>query len=138
MNRDSYSLCGFLFLAGALPAWGQSFSGAINGLVTDSSTAVIPHVQVTVTNEGTGAQRRSMTDANGIYTAPELTVGYYTVRAGSPGLAPVERQHVKVDIGGETRVDLTLFATALEQSISVTADGPVLQQDSSSVAEVVD
>ena len=58
---------------------------------------------MTVVNEGTGAQRRVLTDANGVYVAAELPVGYYTVRFEAPGLGKAERQRVKVDVGGETR-----------------------------------
>ena len=72
-----------------LALWGQSFSGRIVGLVTDSSAAVIPNVAVTVVNEGTGAQRRLITDVVGIYVAAELPVGYYTVRFEAPGLSTV-------------------------------------------------
>jgi hypothetical protein len=60
-------------------AWGQSFSGNIIGLVTDSSAAAVPRVAVTVLNEGTGGRRRLTTDASGFYVAAELPVGYYTV-----------------------------------------------------------
>src|SRR5262249_34804487 len=49
-----------------------------------------------------------------------------------------ERQRVKVDVAGETRVDVTLSTQTLEQSIDVNAESPVLQQDSSALAEVVD
>src|ERR1700704_440637 len=73
-----------IFFFASLTVWGQSFSGKIVGLVTDSSAAVIPSVAVTVVNEGTAAQRRLITDANGIYVAPELPVGYYTVRFDAP------------------------------------------------------
>src|SRR4051794_16062629 len=89
-----------LYLAVA-SLFGQSFSGKIVGLVTDSSAAVVSRAPVTVINEGTGAQRRLITDGSGIYVAPELPVGYYTVRIEAPGLSKAELQRVKVDVGGE-------------------------------------
>ena len=136
MNRFLQAAGGFVFLA-ALSAWGQSFSGRVAGQVTDSSSAVITRAAVTVVNEGTGAQRRLLTDASGVYVAAELPVGYYTVRFDSPGLAHLDRQRIKVDVGAETRVDVTLTTVTLQQSIDVTAEAPVLQQDSSAVVEVV-
>jgi hypothetical protein len=116
----------------------QSFSGKIVGLVTDSTAAAISNVAVTVENEGTGAQRHLLTDTAGIYVAAELPIGYYTVRFDSPGLAKSERQRVKVDVAGETRVDATLYVEALKQSVDVTDEVPVLQRDSSALSEVVD
>ena len=128
---------GILSLA-AMSVWGQSFSGRIVGLVTDSSAAVIPNVAVTVVNEGTGTQRSLLTDVSGIYISAELPVGYYTVRFQAPGLGKVERKRVKVDVGGETRIDVTLSPKTLDQSVEVAADAAVLQRDSSAVAEVVE
>ena len=85
--------------------WGYSFGAKIAGLVSDPRAAVIPRVTVTVMNEGTGAHRRLVTDGSGMYVATELPVGYYTVRFEASGFAPLERGRVKVDVGGETRVD---------------------------------
>jgi hypothetical protein len=98
---------------------------------------VLPKIGVAVMNEGTGALRRVVTDTSGAYVAAELPVGYYTVRFEGPGLTPVERQHVKVDVAGETRVDVTLSLKALEQSVNVESTAPVLQQDSSALAETI-
>jgi len=138
MNRFLRIARGSVFFLTALTVWGQSFGGKIVGLVTDSTAAAIPRVSVTVLNEGTGALRRAVTDEGGIYVAPELPVGYYTLRFEAPGLSRVERRRVKVDVGGETRADATLSVQSTEQSIDVKADIPVLQRDSSALAEVID
>ncbi len=87
MRRISQTTGIFIPFLISLALWGQSFSGRIVGVVTDSSNALVPNVAVTVMNEGTGAQRRLVTDSSGIYSAVELPVGYYTVRFEAPGLA---------------------------------------------------
>jgi hypothetical protein len=112
-----------------LPVYGQSFSGAIIGTVTDSSGSVVRGVSVAAVNEGTGARRNLTTDDSGLYVVSELPVGYYTVRFESGGLGKVERPRVKVDVGGETRVDVTLSAQAIGQSVDVRAEAPVLHRD---------
>ncbi len=122
----------------SLITWAQSFGGRIAGLVTDSSNAWIPNVAVTVVNEGTGAQRRLITDSTGMYVAAELPVGYYTVRFEAPGLGRSERSGVKVDVGGETRADVSLSVAPMEQTVEVKSTAPALQQDSSALVEVVD
>src|SRR6266568_2344501 len=119
MNRVSQSFRGCILFLAALTLSGQSFSGKIVGVVTDSSAAVVSGVGVTIVNEGTGAQRRLITDASGIYVAAELPVGYYTVRYQAPGLGTAERRKVKVDVGAETRVDVALSVRAMEQSLEV-------------------
>jgi len=122
----------------AVVACGQSFNGRVTGVAMDSSMAGISHASVTVTNEGTGARRRVITEVNGSYVAAELAIGYYTIRVDAPGLNKAERSHVKVDVGGDTRLDVTLSAQTLEQSVDVNAQAPILQRDSSDLAEVVD
>ncbi len=136
--RFSKIVFGLVFSLTAVTAWGQSFGGRIVGVVTDSSAAAVPSASVIVVSEGTGAQRRLVSDANGIYVVPELPVGYYTVKYEAAGLGKAERRQIKVDVGGETRVDVTLSVQALEQSIEVKAEAPVLQRDSSAQSEVVD
>lgn len=89
-------------------------------------------------NEATGALRQVATDVSGIYAGVELPVSYYTVRFESSGFSSVERKRVKVDVGGETHVDIRLSIQPLDQSIEVNAVVPVLQQDASSLAEVVE
>src|SRR5262249_17449323 len=69
---------------------------------------------------------------------PQLAVGYYTLQFESAGMAAVERRRVKVDVGGDTRLDITLAAMMIEQSIDVNAEAPVLQRNSSAASEVVD
>ena len=138
MIRFSKIIRGFSVSVAALTAWGQSFNGTIVGLITDSTAAVIPNVSITILNEGTGAQRRLLSDSNGAYVAAELPIGYYTVGFETTGLGKAERQKVKVDVGSETRVDVSLSAQVLEQSMDVKAEIPVLQRDSSALSEVVD
>src|SRR5262245_49207542 len=93
-------------LATFVPA--QSISGRITGTITDQTGAVISRATVTVTNEGTGAQRRATADENGLYVAPELPVGFYTLKVEGGNFAPATKTRIKVDVGAETRVDVTL------------------------------
>jgi hypothetical protein len=64
-------------------------------------------------NEGTGAQRRLLTDSTGVYVAAELPVGYYTVRFEATGMGVQERAGIKVDVGSETRVDASLTVATM-------------------------
>ena len=50
----------------------------------------------------------------------------------------MERLRVKVDVGGETRADAALSLQTIDRSVAVNAADPVLQRDSSALAEVVD
>jgi hypothetical protein len=69
----------------AATAAAQSVTGSIQGTVVDQSGAVLPGVTVTVTNTATGAARRSVTDAAGLFSAELLPVGPYDLSADLSG-----------------------------------------------------
>ena len=78
-----------LILALPVMARAQSLAagGAIEGTVTDESGGVLPGVNVTIRNMGTGIVRETQTDAKGVYRAPLLPVGTYEVTAALTGFA---------------------------------------------------
>jgi len=86
----------FLFLAVAFTSLAQS--GSIQGVVKDSSDAVIAGANVVVTNIDTGLRREVATNDQGFYTAPWLPVGRYKVGASKTGFAPAEVRAVAISI----------------------------------------
>jgi hypothetical protein len=119
-------------------AQAQAIGGKISGTVSDPAGAVIRKATVTATNEGTGAARRSTTDENGYYTLAELPVGFYALKIEGGGFVPATWTRVKVDVGAETRVNVTLSLQAKEAEVSITAEAPLVQPDSSALFEVID
>src|SRR5262245_19641818 len=117
----------FYFALAAAIAPAQSINGRITGTITDQAGVVIRNAEVRVTSEGTGAKRRATTDENGVYVAPELPVGFYTIKVEGGGFAPATRMRVKVDVGAETRLDVTLTAQATEAAVNVNAEAPLMQ-----------
>ena len=65
--------------------FGQRITGTIEGRVTDPSGAVLPGVEITVTNEQTQENRTNITNERGLYNVPLLPPGAYSVRAVLPG-----------------------------------------------------
>src|SRR5262245_30846490 len=70
----------FLLVLVPFPAAAQA-TGAITGVVTDDSGAVVPGVTIEVTSLGTSQVRSSVTGADGVFTVPLLNPGIYEVRA---------------------------------------------------------
>ena len=64
-----------------LPAMAQIDTGAIVGIVTDGSGAVVPNAQVMATNEGTNQSIPTRTNAQGQYVFPALKIGGYRITA---------------------------------------------------------
>ena len=134
--------CGLALVCCALAAviaQAQSIGGSINGAVTDPAGAVIQKATVTATNEGTGAVRTACVRMKTVFTScPNLPVGFYALKVEGGGFVATTLSRVKVDIGAETRVNITLSLQAKEAEVNISAEAPLLQPDSSALFEVID
>src|SRR4051812_10298024 len=75
----------------------QSGAGSISGSVTDPTGAVVPDTLVTVTNTATNVAMKVNTNAAGDFTAPNLPVGQYNVRAEKGGFKPTVLSNVTLN-----------------------------------------
>jgi outer membrane receptor protein involved in Fe transport len=133
----------FLVLAClALPWQGQLFAqearGTIVGVVTDVTGAAIPGATVTVTNVAMGTTLTLQTNAVGVYQVPLLIPGEYQVSAESEGFMRAVRSGVMVRVSDRLELDMKLELGAVEQSITVTGDTPLLETTTASAGRVVD
>jgi hypothetical protein len=96
---------GFLliaFLGEVIPALNaQSDTAALSGTVTDETGAVIPNVQMTATNVGTGLIRRASTDERGSFLLLLLPPGTYAIRAERQRFAVSEVNNVILQVGDQ-------------------------------------
>src|SRR5215218_3996103 len=76
----------------------QSTLGTIEGRVTDETGGVLPGVSVTVTSVQTGAVVTHVTNAQGLYRAPNLNPSEYTVRVDLAGFGSMLRERVRVGV----------------------------------------
>ena len=104
----------------AAPSRAQIVGGSIGGAVTDASGAAIPGAVVVIRNQETGSERRLTTDGEGLYSAPSVPVGRYSVSVARDGFATQQRDGVAVTVGESVRVNTALSASAVSQSIEVT------------------
>jgi len=74
-----------LFVVTGLPAFAQTITGDITGVVTDHTGAVLPNATVTVVNTGTNLSRSATTNDAGNYRIPNLSIGEYKVTAIAQG-----------------------------------------------------
>ena len=133
---SAYALTLASVLAG--PAAAQDPRGSISGRIVDSSGARLPGVTVTVTNMATAVKTPTVTNADGIYAVLFLTPGTYTVIVEMSGFKKSVRDGLEVRIGDRLTVDLTLEIGRLEETVSVTAESPLLDMASGSAGQVID
>lgn len=120
------------------PAFGQTSAGAILGTIMDASGALIPGVEVTVTDRGTSQSRVVLTSETGNYRVEPLQVGFYTVSAELAGFRKELRRDIKVDVDARTRIDFRLEVGNVTEVVEVLGAAPIVQTDSSQVGQVID
>ena len=108
-------------------AQSQAANGSIEGTVADDSGGVLPGVTVTVTNTDTGAVRAVVTNESGLFRAPLLPLGTYTVSAELEGFKKFEQVGISLAAGQTVTVNVELSVGALTETVTVSAaDRPVL------------
>ena len=97
-------------LAAVNTAFAQSVSsGTIEGTVKDESNAVLPGVTVTVTSPSLQVgQLIQVSDSEGSYKFVDLPAGTYRLRADLAGFSAVIREDLRLTVGFNARIDLTL------------------------------
>src|SRR3954452_22240182 len=127
-----------LFATIIATASAQDFRGGITGRITDSSGGRLPGVTVTATNVATKVASSTTTNGEGDYTILYLTSGVYSLTAELSGFKKVVQENVQVRISDRVGIDLKLDVGRIEETISVTAESPILQTTSGSTGQVVD
>jgi len=121
-----------------MPALSQAQLGTISGVVTDQTGGVVAGATVNVVDVARGVTRPLISDAAGLYSAPGLTAGTYTVHVEAAGFKAVDRQNVDLGNGGDVRVDVTLQPGATNQTVTVTESLPLMNTTNAVLAATVE
>ncbi|HLH00785.1 MAG TPA: carboxypeptidase regulatory-like domain-containing protein [Bryobacteraceae bacterium] len=120
-------------LYGQAPVGGAT----LNGTVTDPSGAAVAGAKVTAENLATGLTRSTTTTAAGLYNFPDLPVGTYDLTVEQSGFKSVKRTGITLAVGAVATLDIPLELGATQETISVTAEVPVVETTRSQTSTVV-
>ena len=129
-------LVALVALTAAIPAAAQTGS-SIQGTITDEQNAVLPGVTLTLRNAESGVVRTTISEPNGEYRLTGLPSGVYTLTTELQGFAPTSVERINVVIGSQLRQDLRLRLETLQESVTVTAEAPVIDITRTDVAQVI-
>ena len=111
---------------------------SITGVVRDTSGAVMPGVTVEAASPVLIEKvRTAVTDGNGRYQIVDLRPGAYTVTFTLAGFNTVRRDGITLQGAGASVVDVELRVGALEETITVTGEAPVVDVSSASRSSVL-
>ena len=129
------ALC--LLLGGAAGVFAQTTGATLLGTITDEQGAVLPGTTITITNAETGWNRVVVTDERGSYRAAALPPGPYEMKAEMSGFNTQLRRGLILTVGQEATVNLTLAVSSVQETITVTADTPLVETTKSTVGTTI-
>ncbi|MGI9102172.1 MAG: carboxypeptidase regulatory-like domain-containing protein [Terriglobales bacterium] len=132
-------LAAVLLLALTLPAVCQyAAEGSIEGVVSDSTGAILRGVSLQARSRETAAVSSTRTNELGLFRFPILPIGTYEVVAARPGFATIIVKEVAVTLGARVNLSLALPIATRTDNIEITEEPPLLESTRSQVSSIVD
>ncbi|OYW08195.1 MAG: hypothetical protein B7X34_09155, partial [Acidobacteriia bacterium 12-62-4] len=133
------SLSNRLLLFALLPAslLAQGSAGSVTGIVLDPSSAAVANASILLKNTATNDELRTTTTSAGVFSFPSVRIGAYSLSVEAPGFRRSLLEDLRVETASVTRLNVSLQVGAVTDSVSVTADLPLLQTETSSLGTVV-
>lgn len=118
--------------------FGQTTSATLTGNVSDASGATVPGAAVVITDTDTGTKRTVQTNNAGLYTAPQLAAGRYSLTISKSGFKTTTQSGIALEINQSATVNVMLAVGSVDETLEVTAAPPILQTETVSLGTVVD
>ena len=134
-RMTSIALASFAIVAAPLLA--QSGTSSIAGLVKDESGASVPGAEVKVVNQNTGIALETATNGEGLYRVSALVPGTYRVEISLDGFDRVVRGPLTLEVGQTLAIDVLLQIGKQVDAVNVVAVAPILDSQSSNIAQTV-
>ena len=120
-----------------VPVVGSAQEAALTGVVTDATMAVLPGVTVKAVHAASGNTFEAVTDQRGAYRLP-VRVGVYKITAELAGFNTVTRDGVELLVGQTTAINLQMTTGGVAESLTVTAQAPLIETTTSSLGASID
>ncbi len=137
LAKETGQLC-LLCTIFSLPTIAQVQNGQIIGIILDPSDAGVAGASMQVRNPSTGYQAHLESNDLGIYAAPELTVGLYTIEVEVPGFKTIIATNLVVNAGTVLRVDFKLVLGQRSETIEVSDAARLINTENSRLSYNVD
>lgn len=133
-----FAALALFFLTVASHTQAQDFRGTIAGRIADAQGGRLPGATVTAAHVATNVESTTTTDGAGDYAIPYLAPGLYRITVELQGFKKIVREKVEVRIGDRLTIDLSLEVGQLEETVTVSAETPLLETRSGSAGQVID
>jgi hypothetical protein len=135
--KERLGIFALAVLLGATGAAAQQGTSEIRGRVLDEQGAVLPGVTVTVRNQDTGMFRETISNPDGTYFISGIVPGLYEISAEVQGFKKYARRDLRLEIGKTSTVDVPLQVGTLQETVTVSAESPMVDVTSKEVGGTV-
>src|SRR3954454_2523793 len=118
-------------------SWAQA-TAQISGAVHDQSGAVLPGVEVTVTQIDTGISRTAITNETGSYILSNLPIGPYKLEAALPGFRTFVQTGIVLQVNGSPAINPVLEVGQVTEQVEVSANAALVETRNAGVGQVVE
>ena len=120
------------------PASAQAVGATLSGVVSDSSGAAIANAKISIKNVGTREVRELSSNADGIYSAPNLLPGSYEVSGEAQGFNKLVQKGITLTVGAQVALNFNLKPGQVNQVVEVEGAPPDVQTTTSAVSSTVE
>jgi len=113
-------------------------TASISGSVKDTSGAVLPGVEVTVTQTETGLKRSAVTNETGSYTLTNLPIGPYRFEASLPGFRTYAQTGIVLQVNDNPLINAVLEVGQVTETVEVQANAALVETRSTTITQVID
>ena len=137
MNKLLACIITLLLSGFATVTFAQDVTARIDGQVLDPAGAVVTKATVTLTNTRTGEVRTVESDDNGSYTLTQIQPGAYDLSVKAQGFKEYLSKSLELSVGDRKTINIPLETGAVSESVTVTAEAPLIQT-TATVGDVVE
>src|ERR1700738_2543621 len=116
----------------------QAVGATLSGTVTDQSGGVVPKADVAILNTATADTRTVTTNADGIYSAPNLQPGPYSVTVTAAGFSKIVQNNLTLTVGSSQVLNITMQVGQSSQTVEVTAEAPSINLANAEIGAITD
>lgn len=126
-----------VFLCGLASGVSAQSTATVNGTVTDPTGAAVPNAKVVATNQGTGVESTTQTDAAGAYLIPSLPIGIYRLEISAANFQTKVVSNLKLDVATSVTQNVELKVGEASEKIEIVADAAIIQTTTNSMGQVI-
>ena len=119
-------------------AQNSATTGVLEGVVKDSSGAIVPSATITVRSTTTNQTRSISSAEDGSYRFPGLPAGDYEVGATVPGFALYKNSSITIPLGASVSLDITLALEGVSENVAVTDQPLPLDTAATAITTTID